>query len=182
MPSLQLFQELRKEWPAVKAAKWAVMISLGGGAVLGFGAATLWWTGTVSVLRERVSYYQDRIGEQKQSDYTATGARIIFYGNDQLPKEDHVNNINTWYALFSPRIVITIKNSGGKLLPEKAVSPKTWTVFLLFEKPIKYRQLVVTFSGGVLPPYEVKQQSSRFAIISVSDDIPAGELYIYAKP
>ena len=58
---LGLLKTLREEWPTVRAAPWSFafvsVMALG----LGFGASTLWWSGTVSTLRERVSLYQDRL-------------------------------------------------------------------------------------------------------------------------
>jgi len=56
-----LIKEVREGWPAVRAAKWAVAVALVAGAVCGFGVATLWWTGTVSTLRERLSFSQDKL-------------------------------------------------------------------------------------------------------------------------
>ena len=45
----------------MRAAKWAVFVALVTGAATGFGVATLWWTGTVSALRERLSFSQDKL-------------------------------------------------------------------------------------------------------------------------
>jgi hypothetical protein len=56
-----LLKELREGWPAVRTAKWVVFVALVTGAVAGFGIATLWWTGTVSTLRERLSFSQDKL-------------------------------------------------------------------------------------------------------------------------
>src|SRR5260370_12535469 len=56
-----LLKELREGWPAVRAAKWAIFVALVTGALAGFGVATLWWTGTVSTLRERLSFSQDKL-------------------------------------------------------------------------------------------------------------------------
>jgi hypothetical protein len=61
MADWNLVKELRQEWPAVKAAKWAVTIALVLGAGVGFGVASLWWTGTVSTLRERLAFSQDEL-------------------------------------------------------------------------------------------------------------------------
>jgi hypothetical protein len=56
-----LLKELREGWPAVRAARWVLFVALVAGTVTGFGIATLWWTGTVSTLRERLSFSQDKL-------------------------------------------------------------------------------------------------------------------------
>lgn len=61
MPDWNLVKELRQEWPTVKAAKWAVFVAMILGAGAGFGVASLWWTGTVSTLRERLAFSQDKL-------------------------------------------------------------------------------------------------------------------------
>jgi hypothetical protein len=55
-----LLKELREGWPELKAAKWAVCVGTVFGAVGGLAVSTLWWSGTVATLRERVVYWQDR--------------------------------------------------------------------------------------------------------------------------
>jgi hypothetical protein len=55
------FKALREEWPTVKLAPWTFALIALVGCAVGFGISTLWWSGTVSVLRERVSLYQDRL-------------------------------------------------------------------------------------------------------------------------
>jgi hypothetical protein len=55
-----LLKEIRESWPAVRMARWVVYCGLFLGAIVGFGASTLWWSGTVGALRERVDYWKDR--------------------------------------------------------------------------------------------------------------------------
>jgi hypothetical protein len=49
-------EELRKHWPSLR---WPVFLALVIGAIGGFGAATFWWSGTVSTLRERVALLEE---------------------------------------------------------------------------------------------------------------------------
>jgi hypothetical protein len=55
------FERLRAEWPAATAARWAIVIGISFGLFAGFSFSTLWWSGTVSALRERINLYQDRL-------------------------------------------------------------------------------------------------------------------------
>lgn len=50
--------DLTKPRPVVWRARWLILAGMGLGAVGGFGAATLWWRGTVSTLEERISLFQ----------------------------------------------------------------------------------------------------------------------------
>jgi hypothetical protein len=110
-----------------------------------------------------------------------TSLRVQFYGDEKIPTEIHSENVSNWYAVWSPSAAIISKDAAGKEI-ERYVVPKTWVVFMLFKKPTKYRQLIVSFSGANFPTYEVKQSDSRFAIVTVSGDIRLGELEIYARP
>jgi hypothetical protein len=55
-----LLKELREGWPDVRAAKWAICLGIAFGIAVGFGIATLWWSGTTAALRERLAYWQDK--------------------------------------------------------------------------------------------------------------------------
>lgn len=64
MDGWKLFQEIRDGWPSVRAAKWIVWAALILGILLGSGGATIWWSGTVSALRER-----QKLAEDQRDDY-----------------------------------------------------------------------------------------------------------------
>jgi hypothetical protein len=58
---LRPFDTFRNEWRVVKTAPWSFAAVVIAAAAIGFGVASLWWSGTVSTLRERVTLYQDRL-------------------------------------------------------------------------------------------------------------------------
>jgi len=64
MDGWKLLQEIRDGWPSVRAAKWIVWAALVLGATLGASGATIWWSGTVSALRERQT-----LAEAQRDDY-----------------------------------------------------------------------------------------------------------------
>ena len=55
-----------------------------------------------------------------------------------------------------------------------------WTVFIAFEKPIKFKQIIVDGFGSSLPRYEVKDSSNRTAIIVFNGDLVATTVEIRA--
>jgi hypothetical protein len=56
-----LLRTIREEWPVVRTAPWSFAIIAVVAAGIGFGAATLWWSGTVSTLREHLAFSQDKL-------------------------------------------------------------------------------------------------------------------------
>jgi hypothetical protein len=55
------FRALREEWPTVKLAPGSFILIALVAAAVGFAVSTLWWSGTVSALRERLSFAQDKL-------------------------------------------------------------------------------------------------------------------------
>jgi hypothetical protein len=123
----------------------------------------------------------DRRGTDVEATEVNTVVRIQFYGDQQIPTEIARENIASWYALWSPSASVTLKDAAGNDV-ERHLFPKNWNIFVMFAKPSKYRQIIVSFDRPGFPPYEVKQSSDRWAIINVSGDIPLGIMQIYAKP
>jgi hypothetical protein len=56
-----IIKTLQAEWPAMMAAPWSVSTIAAIALFGGFGIAVLYYGGTISTLRERVQYYQDRL-------------------------------------------------------------------------------------------------------------------------
>ena len=56
-----IIKTLQQEWQAVSAAPWSVFTIGAIALAIGFGIATLYYSGTISTLRERVQFFQDRL-------------------------------------------------------------------------------------------------------------------------
>jgi hypothetical protein len=109
MADWNLVKELRQEWPAVKAAKWAVMTALVLGAGVGFGVAGLWWTGTVSTLRERLAFSQDKL-QIALANPTNAGSLLTKNAGRALSDEDKkclVKNFKDGHSDF-PGIIVSV--------------------------------------------------------------------------
>lgn len=128
-----------------------------------------------------VGLFARQKSESVQVGVINTSLRLQFYGDQRIPTEIYSGNVSNWYAIWTPSATVVAKDAVGKEI-ERHIFPKNWIIFLIFQKPTKYRQLVVSFSSGGFPPYEVKQSDSRFAIIAISGDIPLGELEIHTRP
>jgi hypothetical protein len=78
---LGLLKALREEWPLLKTAPWSFGTVFFIASAIGFGVASLWWSGTVSTLRERLAFAQDKL--QVALANPANPAALITKPNDQ---------------------------------------------------------------------------------------------------
>src|SRR2546426_4653299 len=77
-----------------------------------------------------------------------TSLRLQFYGDERIRTEVHSDNVFRWFALWHPAVRIGGRDKTGKpAMPEVEVKPKTWTIFVTFDRPIVFRELVVSFSA-----------------------------------
>src|SRR5216683_1471290 len=110
----------------------------------------------------------------------STTLRLQFFGGKIIPEQIQIDNIRTWYALYNPSVEIKTVDAQGRLLGV-AASGTVWNIFIVFAKPIKYQQLVASFSSPGFPPCEFKQQTTMSVILVVEGEIPVGTLQVYAK-
>lgn len=105
-----------------------------------------------------------------------TSVRIEFFGDDRVPVGVLEENVSTWYALWSPSARIQMFAADGEPRGAHNIVPKSWSIFVVFDRPTEFRQVHVAFSGGALPPHEVKLSNARCTIVSIAGDVPAGLL------
>lgn len=85
---------------------------------------------------------------------------FLFHGDHRTPDPTSMNNVFRWYTLQRMAVVAGTNEQISK----------DWTIFLTFDLPINPRRLLVT-SSQPIPPYEVKDFSSRSAIIIIMGEI-----------
>jgi hypothetical protein len=91
-----------------------------------------------------------------------THLNLKFGAPGTLPVEEGMSNIARWYALAN--VVVLVGQDGSRK------ELKFWNIFLAFEKPIDVRQVLIK-SNDRLPPYEVKDFSTRSAVVAVTEDL-----------
>jgi len=107
--------------------------------------------------------------------------RMFFFGDDQNPTEMASENVPIWYAYFNPSMQATYVSTEDGQQKTLAVIPKTWVIFLVFDKPTEYKEITVSLSAPGLPVYDVRQPTKRSVIVSFRSDIPADTLEISTK-
>ena len=109
----------------------------------------------------------------------ANGAtlRLTFHGDDRHPTSLRLLNIGSWFAYYSShaRIEGQAEDGSRTLL---AQTPKTWAIFIAYDRPTEVIQIVASLNAAGLPPYTILLSTKRACVISFSADIPAGDLEI----
>jgi hypothetical protein len=116
-----------------------------------------------------------------------TTLRLQFFGDLRVPVEiEPSENIFSWYALYGPSIQISMRNAQGESISPPSGMPgfePTWSIFVVFKEPTKYRQIATTFSNPqLLPPTQVMGNTSRSLIFHSARLMPAGVLEISTTP
>ncbi len=107
-----------------------------------------------------------------------TNLRLQFHPNSINPINLYSENIANWYALCH---IFTVVEPASKTFKQgRELVNKQWSIFLVFDKPVAIKQITVDGNGAKLPITEIKNSSSRHAVITVSDDIGGAVLDIKA--
>jgi hypothetical protein len=146
-------------------------------AKLAFIALAVWfgWVLMMSV-HDRVTARSTEAPAEIQ-----TSVRMQFFGDTRIPTEIHSANVKHWFVMWHPSAAISWIAPDTGAMVKGAEIPRTWTIFVLFERPVKVSEAVISFAGTGFPMHEVKNVSERHVIAHVSGDIPAGALEIYIK-
>jgi hypothetical protein len=156
-----------------------------GGGIVGFAAGA--WLGAVSsrLRGERSEEDAQKVHAQiKISELSPERApfllRLEFVDGGSAPKEIRSENVLSWYVAWSNELNVRGLSADGKEMDGFKI-PKAWTIFIVFDKPSAYRQVLVQPAMKGFPSYEVKWMGSVYAVIQTSSDIPSGILDIYSK-
>lgn len=103
---------------------------------------------------------------------------LQFHGGPNAPTELRSENVLQWYTLWNAEFNSFFTNEDRSQREKVFSMPRTWTIFVLFDKPAKFKQITVLFGSDNGPGFEVKSQNAFTAIITSNGDIPAGVLAI----
>lgn len=123
------------------------------------------------------------LGERRAVDTPKpiwTSLRLQFYGDHRIPTEIVKQNVESWYSLWTESRRIEFKDKDGRVIQDISI-PKQWTIFVQFEKPTSYKEVIVNFGLPDPPMYEIKTANKRYLILFVSADIPPTKLEVYTR-
>lgn len=102
--------------------------------------------------------------------------RLRFSGQLEAPEEIAKENIQSWFAYWSPGG--RAEDQNGKALFE---IPSSWAIFLTFERPVTYRQLAAHFTGARPTAWQVRQTLPNVAVLTLEGGMPECELEIITR-
>lgn len=106
-----------------------------------------------------------------------TNLFLQFSDSHSIPVEKNPRNIQNWYALYTESIYVDTKDKDGKSLGGFSVPPR-WAVFLIFETPPIFRQMVATCRGPNNPKCAVATANATYAVITIVGDVTNSTLDI----
>ncbi|MGD0418570.1 MAG: hypothetical protein ABSA68_03145 [Xanthobacteraceae bacterium] len=105
-----------------------------------------------------------------------TSLRLQFYPNSINPICLELHNISNWYAL---RQSFLINEAPSPQFPQgRQIEARTWTIYIVFDRPVAMRQVVFDAHGAQVPTIEAKDRSARHVVIYISSDMPGALLDI----
>jgi len=99
-----------------------------------------------------------------------TNLFLQFSDSHSVPVEKNPRNIQSWYALYTESIYVGAKDVGGRMVGGFSVPPR-WTIFIIFEKPPIFRQIVADCRGPNNPKCDVQTSNLTYAIITINGDV-----------
>lgn len=90
--------------------------------------------------------------------FRRTILRLQFFGDERFPQEITADNIKRWFSYRSGMMGMTPQDKDGKPTEGGFFVPPSWAIFIIFEKPSRYRQIIPSFSNpATMPTVEVHQ-------------------------
>jgi uncharacterized protein YneF (UPF0154 family) len=149
-----------------KVPLWVIYIGVGFGILL-FGLAGGLWIGA-----ERKT-----ADAPEEPQLVETNLFLQFSDSHSVPVQKNPRNIKAWYALYSESIYVDTKDKDGKSLGGFGVPPR-WSIFILFEKPPIFQQMIATCVGPNHPTCAVPTANAAYAVVTVLGDVTSSTLEV----
>ncbi|UDL87977.1 hypothetical protein LGH82_22830 [Mesorhizobium sp. PAMC28654] len=104
-----------------------------------------------------------------------TNLFLQFSDSSSIPVEKNPRNIRHWYALYTESIHVDTRDEDGKSFGGFSIPPR-WAVFMMFEKPPVFRQMIAICCGPNNPTCSVSTSNATFAVISIAGDVTGATL------
>ncbi len=105
-----------------------------------------------------------------------TSLRLQFQPNSINVTCLHLDNIWSWYALRHSTFFV--EPPSPQFPQGRQIESRQWSVFVVFDKPVALKQVVINTNGANLPMIAVRDRGPRHAVILIAGDIGAAILDI----
>jgi hypothetical protein len=148
-------------WP--KMPTWIALLGVGFGVLLVGLAIGL-------VIGER-----RKPADPNEPQIIETNLFLQFSDAHSVPVEKNPRNIRNWYAHYTESIYVDTKDADRKSLGGFSVPPR-WTIFMMFEKPPIFRQMIAICRGPNNPNCIVATANALYAVITIAGDVTGATL------
>jgi hypothetical protein len=142
---------------------------------------TSWFLGWFRAPKKLAAALAENAALKKQGFATAptdvgempTSLKLQFGAPNTLVCALSLQNIWKWYAQRNFFSYVDKKT-------KETIEMYSWSIFITFDKPIAFRQIQIDGRGSPLPRHEVKDSSSRYAVVGFDADLVGVQVDIYA--
>ena len=106
-------------------------------------------TANVSLLAGMIDYWLFTSSSSLKEDVGAM-LRLTFHGDDRHPTALRNVNIATWCAYYTSQLQIVGQSEDGSI-STIASTPKTWAIFIAYDRPTEVTQIVASLNAAKLP-------------------------------
>ncbi len=138
------------------------------GAIWGFAPLAL-VVGATIILLFREFFVRPNREKAGVPQAIPTSLRLQFFPNSIIPACLGIENIWSWYSLC--HIFTAIEGSSPQYPEGREITKRQWSIFLVFDRPVAFKQIIVNGNGVNLPMTEVKERGPRHAVITIGGDI-----------
>jgi hypothetical protein len=132
------------------------------------------WLDAIVRKEEAVENISPNPTELHKLKYVRTVLRLRFSGEAEVPTGTYAENIQDWFAYWSPSI--TLKSDDDKKVT--FFQPPSWILVINFKEASDHHQIVVNFSGNRPASWEVKRSLPTSVIIAMEKITSACEMEI----
>jgi hypothetical protein len=138
----------------------------------------------IQLLGEQLAATRQHITELRETPQPPKPTKIDtilvlqYSGGEETPVQLADSNLHRWYSLEN---ILSIHKLSDIGVEERSKTATITNLLWIFHQPISYKQPLVSFSGGSLPRYEVKDRTDRYVLFAFSGQIPRGVLELSLK-
>lgn len=103
--------------------------------------------------------------------------RLQFTDSHSVPKQISDTNVRSWYAVYTASTEVSFEDINKNKVGQVAVPPH-WNIFIIFERPAVYTQMLTVCTGPNNPKCAVQTNNREWAIVTIDGDVSFANLEV----